>query len=150
MIGFERCQAVQKIKTENIIPILNNNSNNDLIKKNWPKNGIISFKNYNTSYRPDTPIILKNINYIFGEGEKIGIVGRTGSGKSSLVLAMARIIEPKSGSISIDNINIQKINLDFLRENLSIVPQDPFLFEGTLRDNIDPLKKNQMKKFWKY
>ena len=146
MIGFERCQAVQKIKTENIIPILNNNSNNDLIKKNWPKNGIISFKNYNTSYRPDTPIILKNINYIFGEGEKIGIVGRTGSGISSLVLAMARIIEPKSGSISIDNINIQKINLDFLRENLSIVPQDPFLFEGTLRDNIDPVNKNSDEK----
>ena len=141
MIGFERCQAIQKVKTENIVPILDNNPNSSLIEKNWPKNGKIYFQNYNVSYRPDTPIILKNINYEFRGGEKIGIVGRTGSGKSSMVLAMARIIEPKTGSISIDEINIQKINLDFLREHLSIVPQDPFLFEGTLRDNIDPLKK---------
>ena len=66
-----------------------------------------------------------------------------------MVLAMARIIEPKSGSISIDEINTQKINLDFLREHLSIVPQDPFLFEGTLRDNIDPLKKYSDEKILK-
>ena len=141
MIGFERCQAIQKIKTENIIPILNNYPKSKLIKDNWPQIGKISFENYNVSYRPDTPIILKNINYTFEGGEKIGIVGRTGSGKSSMVLAMARILEPKSGIITIDNINTQQINLDFLREHLSIVPQDPFLFEGTLRDNLDPLKK---------
>ena len=144
MIGFERCQAIQKIKTENISPKLDkadNNKNLSLIKKDWPKNGKIKFENYNTGYRPDTPIILKNINYEFNSGEKFGIVGRTGSGKSSLVLALARIIESKSGIITIDDINIEKINLDFLREKLSIVPQDPFLFEGTLRDNIDPLKK---------
>ena len=97
--------------------------------------------NYSASYRPDTPIILKNITYEFGFGEKVGIVGRTGSGKSSMVLAMARIIEPKAGGITIDDINTQKINLDYLREHLSIVPQDPFLFEGTLKENIDPLKK---------
>ena len=141
MIGFERCQAVQKIKSENIEPILNNNPNQVLIEKNWPQKGKISFINYSASYRPDTPIILKNISYEFGIGEKVGIVGRTGSGKSSMVLAMARIIEPKAGSITIDDINTQKINLDYLREHLSIVPQDPFLFEGTLKENIDPLKK---------
>ena len=141
MIGFERCQAIQKIKTENIIPILDNYPKNKLMLQNWPQNGKIKFEKYNASYRQDTPIILKNINYEFEGGEKIGIVGRTGSGKSSMVLAMARIIEPKSGIITIDDINTQQINLDFLREHLSIVPQDPFLFEGTLRDNIDPLKK---------
>ena len=149
MIGFERCQAVQKIKTENIIPILDNKPNSILVNQNWPQKGKVNFNNYNASYRPDTPIILKNINYEFNGGEKIGIVGRTGSGKSSMVLAMARIIEPKSGSISIDEINTQKINLDFLREHLSIVPQDPFLFEGTLRDNIDPLKKYSDEKILK-
>ena len=142
MIGFERCQAIQNLKTENIIPVLDNIPQSSLIKKNWPQTGKIKFQNYNASYRPDTPLILKDINYEFEGGDKIGIVGRTGSGKSSLVLAMARIIEPKSGTIFIDEINTQKINLDFLREHLSIVPQDPFLFEGTLRDNIDPLKKN--------
>ena len=143
MIGFERCQAVLKLKTENVIPkILNNNDNIALKSKNWPEKGKINFDNYNTSYRPDTPIILKDINYEFQGGEKIGIIGRTGSGKSSIVLSIARILEPTSGKITIDDINIQNINLDFLRENLSIVPQDPFLFEGTLRDNIDPLNKH--------
>ena len=142
MIGFERCQAVLKIKTENIVPkVLNNNDNNFLKSKNWPQKGRIIFDKYNTSYRPDTPIILKDINYEFEGGDKIGIIGRTGSGKSSMVLAIARILEAKSGKITIDDINIQKINLDFLRENLSIVPQEPFLFEGSLRDNIDPLNK---------
>ena len=140
MIGFERCQAVQKIKTENISD--KNNIKSEELKKNfWPPVGQIIFDKYNTSYRKDTPIILKNINYTFKGNEKIGIIGRTGSGKSSIVLAIARIIEPKSGNIFIDGIDSQKINLDFLREHLSIVPQDPFIFEGTLRDNIDPLKK---------
>ena len=140
MIGFERCQVIQKIKTENINS-KDKDTNVSLIKNNWPKKGKIKFENYNTGYRPDTPIILKNINYEFNSGEKFGIVGRTGSGKSSLVLALARIIEPKSGNITIDDINTEKINLDFLRKHLSIVPQDPFLFEGSLRDNIDPLNK---------
>ena len=141
MIGFERCQAVQQVKTERIDPIMDDNPISNLIKKNWPQKGKIQFEDYNAKYRPDTPIILKDINYTFEGGEKIGIVGRTGSGKSSMVLAMARIIEPQSGIINIDGVNTQKIRLDFLREHLSIVPQDPFLFEGTLRDNIDPLKK---------
>ena len=140
MIGFERCQAVQKIKTENISN-KDTIKNEELAKNFWPQKGQIIFEKYNTSYRKDTPIILKNINYVFKSNEKIGIIGRTGSGKSSIVLAIARIIEPKSGNILIDGINSQKINLDFLREHLSIVPQDPFIFEGTLRDNIDPLKK---------
>ena len=149
MIGFERCQAVQQIKTERIEPILDNNPSSSLIQKNWPKIGKIQFEKYNANYRPDTPIILKDINYTFEGGEKIGIVGRTGSGKSSMVLAMARIIEPKSGNILIDGINTQNIRLDFLRKNLSIVPQDPFLFEGTLRDNIDPLKKYSDERIFK-
>ena len=148
MIGFERCQAVQKISTEKISDE-NGIKNESLTKNFWPQNGKILFEKYNTSYRKDTPIILKNINFCFNGGEKIGILGRTGSGKSSIVLAIARIIEPKSGIITIDGIDTQKINLDFLREHLSIVPQDPFIFEGTLRDNIDPLKKYSDEKILK-
>ena len=148
MIGFERCQAVQKIKIENIED-KNSIKKEELIKKLWPQEGKIIFEKYNTSYRKDTPIILKNINYIFTGGEKIGILGRTGSGKSSIVLAIARIIEAKEGIVTIDGIDTKKINLDFLRENLSIVPQDPFIFEGTLRDNIDPLKKYSDEKILK-
>ena len=146
MIGFERCQVVQKLKTEKIYEVDNKGNNisiknSELKKKFWPQKGEIIFEEYSTSYRRDTPIILKNINYCFKGNDKIGILGRTGSGKSSIVLAIARIIEPLKGRITIDGIDISKINLDFLRENISIVPQDPFIFEGSLRDNIDPLKK---------
>ena len=138
MIGLERCKTLLKIETEknpekNII--------NELEKKHWPNEGKINFINYSTSYRPDTPIILKNINIEIKPGEKIGIVGRTGSGKSSLVLSLCRVIEPKKGKILIDDEDIKDIHLEYLRDKLSIVPQEPFLIESTVRDNIDPLKK---------
>ena len=84
---------------------------------------------------------MKNINVKIEDKEKIGIVGRTGSGKSSLINSIARIIEPKSGKILIDNIDIQNKNLKLLREKISILPQEVFLIESTLRDNIDPLSK---------
>ena len=144
MIGFERCQAVQKIKSEKYIEKKINNKD-----FSWPKFGKINFINYSTCYRPDTPIILKNINLNINSSEKIGIVGRTGSGKSSLILALARIIEPKEGKILIDDIDIQNLNLDELRQNLSIVPQDPFIIEGTLKENIDLLNKYNDEKILK-
>ena len=84
-------------------------------------------------------MVLKDINFEIKPGERIGIVGRTGSGKSSLVLSLCRIIEPKMGKILIDGEDIKNINLEYLRDKLSIVPQDPFLIESTVRDNIDPL-----------
>ena len=149
MIGFERCQVVQKIKTEKIFDDHHGIKNSELKKNFWPQKGDIVFEKYSTSYRKDTPIILKDINYCFKGNDKIGILGRTGSGKSSIVLAIARIIEPLEGKITIDGIDIGKINLDFLRENISIVPQDPFIFEGSLRDNIDPLKKYSDEKILK-
>ncbi len=138
MIGLERCKTLMKIETEK-------NPEKDITKeleqKNWPSEGKITFINYTASYRPDTPLILKNINLEIIPGDKIGIVGRTGSGKSSIVLSLSRIIEPKKGKILIDNEDIKSINLEYLRDKLSIVPQDPFLIESTVRDNIDPLHK---------
>ena len=136
MIGLERCETITKIQTERK-PI------EDLTEKlkmeKWPKLGKINFKNYFTNYRPDTPEILKNINLEINSGDKVGIVGRTGSGKSSMILALSRILEPKKGKIDIDGEDLQNIDLDFLRQSLSIVPQETFIIEGTLRDNIDPL-----------
>jgi len=137
MIGLERCTNLMKINTEKKPE---KDITQELRNKNWPNKGKIEFKDITTSYRPETPIVLKNINITINPGEKIGIVGRTGSGKSSLVLSLSRIIEPKSGKIFIDEEDIQNINLEFLRDKLSIVAQDTFLIESNLRDNIDPLK----------
>ena len=136
MIGLERCETITKIQTERK-PI--EDLTEKLKKEKWPKLGKINFKNYFTNYRPDTPEILKNINLEINSGDKVGIVGRTGSGKSSMILALSRILEPKKGKIDIDGQDLQNIDLDFLRQSLSIVPQETFIIEGTLRDNIDPL-----------
>ena len=104
----------------------------------WPAQGGVEFKDYSTRYREGLDLVLKNINLSIKPHEKIGVVGRTGAGKSSLTLALFRIIEPVSGSIIIDGLNTSTIGLLDLRRRLSIIPQDAALFEGTIRDNLDP------------
>ena len=107
-------------------------------KTNWPSQGAVKFDNYSTRYRPELDLVLKNINLNIKAHEKIGVVGRTGAGKSSLTLALFRIIEPVSGHIAIDDLNTSSIGLLDLRRRLAIIPQDAALFEGTVRDNLDP------------
>ncbi|EKD20282.1 uncharacterized protein L3040_007291 [Drepanopeziza brunnea f. sp. 'multigermtubi'] len=104
----------------------------------WPASGAVEFKNYSTRYRPELDLVLKDINLDIKPHEKIGVVGRTGAGKSSLTLALFRIIEPSEGNISIDALNTSTIGLLDLRRRLAIIPQDAALFEGTIRDNLDP------------
>ncbi|KAJ5238947.1 Metal resistance protein YCF1 [Penicillium chermesinum] len=104
----------------------------------WPGQGAVSFKDYSTRYREGLDLVLKDINLDIKPHEKIGVVGRTGAGKSSLTLALFRIIEPVGGQISIDNLDISKIGVSDLRGRLAIIPQDPAMFEGTMRDNLDP------------
>lgn len=104
----------------------------------WPGNGQITFDNVVMKYRPELPDVLKGLTIHVKPAEKIGIVGRTGAGKSSIMAALFRMCELSSGSISIDGINIADIGLDDLRSRISIIPQDPLLFSGTLRSNIDP------------
>ena len=107
-------------------------------KFSWPGQGAVDFRNYSARYRPGLDLILKNINLNIKSHEKIGVVGRTGAGKSSLTLALFRIIEPDAGNISIDDLNTSTIGLLDLRGRLAIIPQDAALFEGTIRDNLDP------------
>ena len=107
-------------------------------KLSWPAKGAVEFKNFSAKYRPELDLVLKDINLRINSHEKIGVVGRTGAGKSSLTLALFRIIEPSSGNIAIDDLNTSTIGLLDLRQRLAIIPQDAALFEGTIRDNLDP------------
>lgn len=104
----------------------------------WPTSGAVEFKNYSTKYREGLPLILNDINISIKAHEKIGIVGRTGAGKSSLTLALFRVIEATQGHIAIDGVDTSKLGLRDLRSKLAIIPQDAQAFEGTLRDNLDP------------
>ena len=105
---------------------------------NWPSHGAIEFINYSTSYRPDLDPVLKNLTFKVQPSERVGIVGRTGAGKSSLALALFRGLEAEEGKIVIDEVDIGLIGLQDLRESITIVPQDPTLFTGTIRSNLDP------------
>ena len=136
MISLERCLQYTRIESEapnKIIP-----KDEELIEKKWPNEGKIKFENYSVKYRPNTEIVLKNLNFEIKPNEKIGIVGRTGSGKSTICLCLFRILEPLEGTIYIDDEDITKIGLEILRKNLTIIPQDPCLMEGSLKYNIDP------------
>ena len=105
---------------------------------NWPSHGGVQFIGYSTRYRDDLNLVLTNVSFNVRPGEKVGIVGRTGAGKSSLALALFRGLEAQEGKILIDDVDIGLIGLQDLREAITIVPQDPTLFTGTLRNNLDP------------
>ena len=135
MISMERCYKYTKLNPEKnfVLP-----EDENLEEKNWPNKGKIVFENLSIKYRPKTEIVLKNLNFEISSGEKIGICGRTGSGKSTICLSIFRLIEPFTGTIYIDDIDIQKVGLDLLRKNLTYIPQEPILMEGSLKFNIDP------------
>ncbi|XP_018907576.2 multidrug resistance-associated protein 1 isoform X5 [Bemisia tabaci] len=105
----------------------------------WPEKGQVVFKDFKVRYREGLELVLKGINFTVEGGEKVGIVGRTGAGKSSLTLSLFRIIESAGGAIYIDDVDISTIGLHDLRSRLTIIPQDPILFSGTLRINLDPV-----------
>ncbi|KAF9404553.1 hypothetical protein BGZ94_004106 [Podila epigama] len=114
----------------------------------WPYDGKIEIKDLTMQYAPDLGPVLHNISINIRPREKIGIVGRTGSGKSTLALSFFRFMEPTSGSIVIDGIDICKIGLEDLRRRLTIIPQDAVLFNGTIRSNLDPFQEHEDHEIW--
>jgi ABC-type multidrug transport system fused ATPase/permease subunit len=111
----------------------------------WPSDGEIRFENVVMPYLPGQPPVLKGINFSIREGEKIGVVGRTGAGKSSLIVALYRLAEITGGHITVDNIDCSTVNLHKLRSSMAIIPQEPVMFSGNLRYNLDPFNKHDDK-----
>ncbi|PVI00243.1 hypothetical protein DM02DRAFT_527341 [Periconia macrospinosa] len=118
------------------------------VRKTWPEHGEITFNNVEMRYRDGLPLVLKGLNMHVAAGERIGVVGRTGAGKSSIMSTLFRLIELSGGSIVIDGIDISTIGLHDLRSKLAIIPQDPTLFKGTIRSNLDPFNEHSDLELW--
>ncbi|NXQ63375.1 MRP7 protein, partial [Anthoscopus minutus] len=111
------------------------------VSVDWPSKGLVEFQEVVVAYRAGLPNALDGVSFTVYPGEKLGIVGRTGSGKSTLFLALFHMVEMKSGQILLDGVDSQLVGLEELRSRLAIIPQDPFLFSGSIRENLDPQGK---------
>jgi len=133
MNSIERITEYKKYDTEKAAIVESNRP-----ADNWPHSGSIVVRNIWVKYREDTEPVLKGVGFTINSHEKIGVCGRTGSGKSTLMMALYRIVEPFNGTVHIDDVNVLDIGLYDLRSKLSLVPQDPVIFSGTIRSNLDP------------
>jgi ATP-binding cassette subfamily C (CFTR/MRP) protein 1 len=118
------------------------------VPESWPAKGEIKFNHVEMRYRKGLPLVLKGFDLHVAAGERIGIVGRTGAGKSSIMSTLFRMTELSGGTITIDDVDIAKIGLSDLRNRLSIIPQDPTLFRGTVRSNLDPFGEHTDLELW--
>ncbi|KAJ2637040.1 hypothetical protein GGF40_002633 [Coemansia sp. RSA 1286] len=118
------------------------------LSPSWPQAGVVEFKGYSMRYRSELELVLKELSFSSRSCEKIGIVGRTGAGKSSITYALMRMVEAAAGKIIVDGVDISKIDLYDLRSRIAIIPQDPTLFEGTIRDNLDPSHEYSDDEVW--
>ena len=108
----------------------------------WPSEGKLEFKEVTLRYRPNCERVLNGISFKISAGERVGVVGRTGAGKSTLFMALSRIVELESGTIKIDEQDISKLDLKAVRDQITMIPQDPTLFTGSLRFNLDPFDQH--------
>jgi ABC-type multidrug transport system fused ATPase/permease subunit len=175
MIAVERVYEYTELKTEASLSTAPDSQAGRALEQHWPQEGRIEFVDYSTRYRKGMDLVLRNISFTVEAGQKIGIVGRTGAGKSSLTLALFRMVEAANseweratgsnniqepqdqaneedqldgGKIVIDNVDISTLGLADLRRNLSIIPQDPVLFAGTVRENLDPFEELEDAVLW--
>ncbi|XVF77148.1 hypothetical protein PTKIN_Ptkin14bG0017600 [Pterospermum kingtungense] len=143
IISVERMIQYSSIPNEPALVIETNRPD-----RSWPSHGEVDILDLQVRYAPHMPLVLRGLTCTFQGGLKTGIVGRTGSGKTTLIQTLFRIVEPAAGQIIIDGVNISTIGLHDLRSSLSIIPQDPTMFEGTIRSNLDPLEEYTDEQIW--
>nr|XP_033962957.1 LOW QUALITY PROTEIN: canalicular multispecific organic anion transporter 2 [Pseudochaenichthys georgianus] len=143
IVAVERVKEYSETKTEAPWEIEDKKPPAD-----WPMKGNVEFHDYSVRYREGLDLVLKNLTLSVKGGEKIGIVGRTGAGKSSMTLCLFRLLESAAGEITIDDVKISEIGLHDLRSKLTIIPQEPVLFSGTLKMNLDPFEKYSDEELW--
>lgn len=143
MTSVERVVEYTNLESEPPLEI----ENQDLIDSEWPSKGEINFQKLSMRYSPKSHLTLKNLTFSIAPKEKIGIVGRTGAGKSSIIQALFRLAQ-NEGAIEIDGVDTATLGLHDLRKKISIIPQDPILFSGTMRENLDPFKTKTDADLW--
>ena len=142
MTAVERLTAFDELPQEAAYHV------NGDVSADWPQRGGIIFTDAKLRYRPELELVMKGINASIRPGEKVGICGRTGSGKSTLMVALFRLVELSAGRIEIDGVDISGVGLERLRSSLSIIPQDAVLFSGSVRDNVDPFRQHSDDVIW--
>ncbi|ORY80748.1 P-loop containing nucleoside triphosphate hydrolase protein, partial [Leucosporidium creatinivorum] len=143
IVSVERVQEYIDLKPEAPLEIEATQPSDD-----WPQSGSLKFEGISARYRENLDLVLRGIDFEVKGGQKVGVCGRTGAGKSSLTMVLYRVIEAESGIVSIDGIDVSKIGLHTLRSRLSIIPQDSQCFEGTLRENLDPAGQSTDAQIW--
>lgn len=116
--------------------------------RSWPSQGAIEFRNVSMRYRPELPYVLRDVSFSVQAGQKIGVVGRTGAGKSSLIQALFLLCNLEQGQVWLDGIDTRTLGTEDLRSSIAIIPQDPILFQGTFRYNLDPLSRHSEQELW--
>ncbi|CAD6189209.1 unnamed protein product [Caenorhabditis auriculariae] len=144
VVSVERIDEYTKTRSEAVWRL-----NSDRLPPKWPANGDLYLENYSTKYRDELELVLHGITLNVIPGQKVGVCGRTGAGKSSLALALFRIVEPTEGKIQIDGVDVNQIGLYDLRERITIIPQENVLFANTLRFNLDPTNQYSDNQLWK-
>jgi len=139
---METLLAVQKLlrlsETTMELPVSPKDADEIIPPADWPTKGAIEFNDVQLKYRPELDPTLTGLSFKAEAGHKIGIVGRTASGKSTMCLALTRIVEICGGSITVDGIEVSKVNLDKVREKITVIPQEPVIFDSTIKFNLDP------------
>lgn len=137
--SIERVDAMATLPIEKSMAT----SSNIVLPKSWPEHGLVEFDNVCLRYRDGLPLALNGLSFVIEPGKRCGVVGRTGAGKSTLTIALFRLAELESGRCLIDGVDLSTLGLSDVRGRLSIIPQDPFLFSGTLRECIDPFGSSE-------